>query len=554
MARKSRKDMVCDAVSSVPGRVVYRAGVYKRLSSSDTKKRGDSLETQHKIIEGYISDAPDIRLCESYVDNNATGTNFERPGFQRMLADAESGKINCIIVKDLTRFGRNAIDSGYYLEKCLPSLNVRVIAVTDNYDSNDGDGGIMLPLKNIIAESYALDIGRKCRAVQRQKIIDGRFIGRMAPYGYDKDPLDCHKLMIDPVAAATVTQMFEWAGEGVSYGEITRRLNSAGIPTPSHYKQSRGIIANEKLIGLGKWQKWVVTKILRDQVYVGDMVQGKTRTVNCKEIAASPDEWICVPNTHEAIISRGLFERVQTMREQASALDASKRQSQGAYLPNMFKGKIFCDKCGRPLHRHRQNKDGSYWFRCESQWKYGKDTCVCVSVREADLKTAIIELLHKKSEVILGKFIRIDTRTSKSAGIVYDKELHELNVQLDTNSRTLKSLFESLVSGLVTDDEFGQMKLDCETKHKSMTARVSEIRQLQLDADEQRSEYRNFADAVSSVLANEKLTTEIVDNLIDKILVRPDKGFELSFKFGDEFKEDVSGQLHHIQIYPVVSG
>ena len=184
MARKSRKNI--EAVVTVEAApTIYNAGAYTRLSSDDKKKRGDSLETQKDIIENFVAAMPDIRVVETYTDNNATGTNFDRPDFQRMLADAESGRINCIIVKDLSRFGRNAIDAGYYLEKYLPSIGVRFIAVTDSFDSNEGDGGILLPLKNLISESYALDISRKCKSVQRQNIRDGRFVGRMAPYGYD---------------------------------------------------------------------------------------------------------------------------------------------------------------------------------------------------------------------------------------------------------------------------------------------------------------------------------------------------------------------------------
>ena len=197
MARKSRKQPDVAVAPPVSIKIMYNAAVYVRLSADVKRKRSDSLETQKNIIENFIAASPDIQVAGFYSDNYSTGTNFDRPAFQKMLADVESGKINCIIVKDLTRFGRNAIDAGYYLEKYLPSLNVRFIAITDNYDSINGDGGIILPLKNVIAESYALDISRKCRAVQRQNIKDGRFVGRMAPYGLALDPKDCHKLIVD---------------------------------------------------------------------------------------------------------------------------------------------------------------------------------------------------------------------------------------------------------------------------------------------------------------------------------------------------------------------
>jgi DNA invertase Pin-like site-specific DNA recombinase len=217
MARKSRK-AIETSIMAQPEQLIYNAGAYIRLSSDARRKPGDSLENQQDIIENHIATSPDIRLVEIYCDNQTTGTNFDRSDFNRMLEDAQSGRINCIIVKDLSRFGRNSIDSGYYIEKQLPAMGVRFIAVTDAFDSKDGDGGVMIPLKNMIAESYALDISRKCRAVQQQNIQDGRFVGRLAPYGYSKAPDDCHRLVIDEEAAAVVRQMFDWAASGMGAG------------------------------------------------------------------------------------------------------------------------------------------------------------------------------------------------------------------------------------------------------------------------------------------------------------------------------------------------
>ena len=177
---------------------------------------------------------------------------------------------------------------------------MRFIAVTDTFDSLEGDGGILLPLKNIISESYALDISRKCRSVQRQNIQDGRFVGRMAPYGYAKAPEDCRRLVVDGEAAAIVRRMFELAASGWSAGEITRDLNERKVLPPSHYKWEKGLFQSMKLLGKPFWQKRTVADILSDRVYVGDMVQGKTRTVNGKELSVPREEWVCVPNTHKA--------------------------------------------------------------------------------------------------------------------------------------------------------------------------------------------------------------------------------------------------------------
>lgn len=539
MIRQSRKKK--DTLSSRPQATLgavshcYNAGAYRRLSTDDKKKRGDSLETQQNIIENYIAASPDIRLAEIYTDNNATGTNFERPGFQKMLADIESGKINCIIVKDLTRFGRNAIDAGYYLEKYLPTLGVRFIAITDSYDSLDGDAGILLPLKNIISESYALDISRKCRSVQRQNISEGRFVGRLAPYGYTKAPDDCHRLIPDKETSPIVRQMFDWACHGETAGDIVRRLNEASIPTPGQRNQAKGYNVSEKLAGNPYWKLRTVKDMLADRVYVGDMAQGKTRTVNNKQIDVDPREWVCVPNTHEALVSRDVFERVQSMREavheQASAIKTT------PYTPHILKGKVFCARCGHPMHRNKQSNHDYYWYRCESQWKYGKNTCVQVSVKESDLITEILTLLHKHAEAVLGRFITFEKRIAGSNEKALESELREINAKLDKSGRMRQSLYENMVSGLITQDDFVQMKADYEAKITALSRCADEIRDHMRDIREQVSEYRDLADAVSAAISDDTLTAEIIDRLVEKVLVHPDKSFEVIFRFKDEFGE-----------------
>ena len=266
-----------------------------RLSVEDNKKRGCSVENQKLVLNDFLSDKPDFVVYDTYIDNGATGTNFHRPGFQQMLSDIEAGHINCVIVKDLSRLGRNSIDTGYYIEQYFHAHNVRFIAVTDQFDTADSGnlhGGIMLPLKNMINEAYALDIGRKIKAQARQAMKDGDYIGARAPYGYRKDPDNCHKLLIDENTAPVVKQIFEWAHEHVSLNRIVRNLNEMGIPAPSHYKKATGEITSPGLIGSGKWQTRTVMKILESEVYTGDLVQGKTKIVDHQQVKAGEDNLI----------------------------------------------------------------------------------------------------------------------------------------------------------------------------------------------------------------------------------------------------------------------
>lgn len=453
-----------------------------------------------------------------------------------MLADAESGRINCIIVKDLSRFGRNAIDSGYYIEKQLPALGVRFIAITDSFDSLEGDGGIMLPLKNIIAESYALDISRKCKSVQKQNIREGRFVGRMAPYGFAKAPEDCRRLVVDEEAAVIVRRMFDLVAGGMGVGGLIRQLNADGVLPPSHYKWEKGLITNKKLLGKPYWQKRAVTQILKDRVYVGDMVQGKTRTVNGKELSVPESEWVCVPNTHEAIISREMFDQVQERLRRASEKDKAARNSATPYSSHIFKGKVFCAHCGHAMHRHRQNKDGIYWYRCESQWKYHKDACYQVSVKEDELKAEVFALLRKHAEAILGGYIQME-RIAPVHEAISDTELADINRQLSMSGNFLKSLYENMQDGLITADEFISMKADYEAKIEMLSKRADEIRAGRREGESARQAYRDFADAASDALANHELSADVIDRLVEKILVRRDKSFEIDLRFRDEFQE-----------------
>ena len=289
MARKSRKETAAVAVQEADA--ACRAAIYVRLSVEDTHTHSVSIETQQMIIARYLEQYPEISVYDTYIDNGATGTNFHRPGFQQMLSDIEAGHVNCVIVKDLSRLGRNTIDTGYYIEQYFRIRSIRFIAVNENFDTanpEDAHSGIIIPLRNMINEAYALDIGRKIRAQQRQAMKDGKFIGARTPYGYLKAEDDCHQLIIDPVAAVVVQRMFRWASEGAGLNTIAVRLNEAGVLTPSHYKKMQGKITHENLLGSGKWQTRTVGVILRSEVYTGDLVQGQTKTVDHRQVRPMP--------------------------------------------------------------------------------------------------------------------------------------------------------------------------------------------------------------------------------------------------------------------------
>jgi len=364
MARKSRKNLP-ETPLSIPNLYISTA-LYIRLSVEDNQGRGNSIENQQLILDDYIIDKPEFKVYNTYVDNGLTGTNFERPAFQRMLSDIEAGHIRCVIVKDLSRLGRNAIDAGYYIEQYFSQHNVRFIAITDGYDTADSSttNGIILPLKNMINEAYAIDIGRKIKAQAHQAMLDGDFIGARAPFGYRKAPDNCHKLLIDEETAPIVRQIFEWAADGVGITTIVVRLNTMKITTLSKYKTAT-TEANKHYKQGEYWQTRTILRMLENAVYMGDMVQGKSKTVEHQQRRTTADNYIIVRDTHEPIVSRELFEKVQRVRKEIC--DEYKAKEIDHYTPNIFKGKVFCADCGRPLHRQRakrKTKEDIYRLHC----------------------------------------------------------------------------------------------------------------------------------------------------------------------------------------------
>ena len=543
MARKSRKQT--ESPMPAPSLYVYVA-LYIRLSVEDNKKRGCSVENQKLVLNDYLADKPDFVVYDTYIDNGLTGTNFHRPGFQQMLSDIEVGHINCVIVKDLSRLGRNSIDTGYYIEQYFYAHNVRFIAVTDQFDTADPGnlhGGIMLPLKNMINEAYSLDIGRKIKAQARQAMKDGDYIGARAPYGYRKDPDNCHKLLIDENTAPVVKQIFEWAYERVALNRIVRNLNEMGIAAPSHYKKSTGEITSPGLIGSGKWQTRTVMKILESEVYTGDLVQGKTKMVDHRQVKADDDNLIIARHTHEPIISHELFIAVQEYRKQVC--EDSRAVHKRAYTPNIFKSKVFCADCGRSLHRQRaERKKGSdiYWFHCLTNSRVAKDTCKGVMMQETELIATVTTILEKELSVALGMSLplfQLEARQKqKKDGL--KSQMSAKRQEIEKQRRLIRGLYENFVQGILTSEEYFELKAGYE---ESITALSGDIEALEkeMDAlDDQLVRYRAMEKDVKSLAQDHVLTAELIERLIERIEIDHERNIRVSFRFKSEFQGEAA--------------
>ena len=362
MARKSRvAGNVNDTIPAKKG--IYRTGIYARLSSED--KEEDTLENQIYLLKSHVEGQTDMVLADTYVDNGFSGTNFQRPQFIRMMEDVKSGKINCIVVKDLSRLGRDYIETGNYIENVFPFLNVRFVSVTDGFDTVNGDGAeaMVVSFKNLVNDVYAKDISRKIISAFRTKQRNGEYIGLVAPYGYLKSKENKNKFVIDEQTAPVVKMIFKWYADGRGLDYITRTLNEMDIDCPRKYRHRIGITISDRYKD-SRWGRSAVKTILTNRAYIGDMVQGKVKQELCNNVCrqyVDKEEWIIVENTHEAVIERELFFNVQKLIEEKSREQAEKREKSGIRghkEENYLKGYLRCGCCGKSFNLSQTMRAG----------------------------------------------------------------------------------------------------------------------------------------------------------------------------------------------------
>lgn len=333
---------------------IYKTGIYARLSREDADRlESNSIQSQRAICLAYIEGHDDLELVDTYIDDGETGSNTDRPGFQRMIQDMRSGHINCAVSKDLSRFSRNYIDAGNYLEKIFPAMGIRYIAINDNYDSmapGSGSDVITLPFKNLVNDIYCRDISIKIRTSLEVKRKKGEYVGSFVPFGYRKAPQDKNRLLVDDDAAEVVTLIFGMYKDGFPILKIARRLNTSGIPTPMEYKRMQGVRFETafRTKERPEWEYVTVKRILSNIVYTGVLIQGRRGTPNHKVRVTRPKEetdWVRVENAHDPIISCTDFEAVAELmrRDMRCGRDSEKH--------DLFSGYLFCGDCQNTMIR-----------------------------------------------------------------------------------------------------------------------------------------------------------------------------------------------------------
>lgn len=520
---------------------IWNATLYLRLSRDDgDKEESNSITGQRELLRDYISQRPELREYAVRIDDGFSGSTFDRPSFQKMIEDVKAGRTDCIIVKDLSRFGRNYLDAGEYIEKIFPFLGVRFIAVNDNYDSlgdKKASDDLIIPFKNLINEAYCRDISVKIRSQLEIKRKNGQFLGSFAAFGYLKDEQDKNKLVVDQYAADIVRDIFKWKLEGVSPQDIADALNRLGVLSPMEYKRSLGMkfTTSFKTNAKAVWSAGTVIRILKNPIYTGVLVQGKETTPSYKvhkRIIKDESEWTVINDSHEAIISKIDFDSVQKV------LKCDTRRSPGGKAVGLFSGMIFCGDCGASMVRKTVPAgEKKYVYYVCSAHKQDK-SCSPHRMRDVALEEIVLDSVKQyiREVIDMSELLTItDTaplRTAQAQKV--QRQLDKKHEEYEKLQKLLMSLYENLTEGIIDREEYTRLKA-------SFTARADEAEK-QMDAlRENLKEIQNHG--TENAWMNEftkrqgltSLDRAVVVALIDKILIHSNDVVEIIYRWQDEF-------------------
>jgi len=532
----------------------FLAAMYLRLSRDDSdvgdatdgkgnvKAESNSIGNQRELIRAYIYEQQDIELYDIYVDDGFSGSNFDRPEFKRMMSDVEAGRVNCVIVKDLSRFGRDYIESGRYIQKVFPALGVRFIALTDHYDSfhaDAGESGIVLPVKNFINDSYCRDISTKVKSQLEVKRKNGECIAPFALYGYRKAEYNKNQLVIDEYAADIVRRIFEWKMDGMAVSAIAEKLNGLGVLSPKEYKKSIGSNYKGGFSGAVKsmWSSSTVKRILSNEVYLGHLIQGKTEKINYKlkkSVEKPKEEWVKVENTHEAIISEDNFLIVQNL------LKVDSRVSPVSEKSSLFAGVLFCGDCGEQMIRrvNRYKDTQKVYYICST--KNRGEGCTRHSIEEEKLKRIMLESIQRYANYFLEEkrvFEKsLELETNFEAVVRYDTEIARLKQEQDKYYSLCSGLYEDLKNGIISKEEFerlhGEFKRKATEFEDAQKKQENMIKQLFKNGVISAGRLKTMQDCAEL----KEIDRHTLCSMVKEILVYEEQRIEIVFYYTDQYR------------------
>ena len=554
MARKSRKVAAAaePIIEAAPAQI-FPTAIYAHLSveNSGKSEKVDVIANQIEICKSYIEDRPYLDLVDTYIDNGRTGTVFDRPEFNRLMNDIKSGRIKCLVVRDLSRFGRDYIETGTYLERIFPQIGLRFISIKEQYDNFDNDGSnesLMIPLQNMINALYSKDISRKVSTALKAQMEQGTFRKRNLPYGYKWNE-EHSNMVIDEDSAKFVRLMFGWKIEGWSIPSILDALDRMGAPNPEARKREVGTRDGDPSNHTG-WYSSTLYGILTNPHYVGDTVLGRSMKAIYKNIPShnvkDKDKWIVFPNTHEAIISREDFQRVQDIMNAASEARQTKMQKSEeirATLVNLFESKIVCADCGRKMYFHRKridkDKRGRWYayYECSTSVSRRYEHCTSHYTRQDKLEAdvlAAIQLQVKAAldyDKLLGKLRGSDGE--KSIRDKLNATITSLNLKLRGVSKKRTRLYEDFAEGLLNEEEYTFAKKSYDEQYADLSRRLDEAVQRRSKFSEAMSVDNKWITLMKSVSTAEQLSQDLVDESVEMVKVHDDGSVELVMKYGD---------------------
>lgn len=545
----------------------YYTAVYLRLSKEDSdlslhdnKKESNSITNQKLIIKEYLKAMPEVEIYDYYIDDGYSGSNFERPDFKRMREDIYEGKVNMVIVKDFSRFGREYIDTGRYIQKIFPKLGIRFISVIDHFDSDaatTNDMHLLVPVKNFVNDNYCRDISQRVRTHQEAMRKNGLYIGAYVAYGYKKDSDDKNTIVIDEQAADIVKKIFSWRLSGMNVYSIVRKLNALGIPSPMEYKRMQGI--NFKTgFSEGNQTKWcdsTVYGILKNKIYVGVLEQGKKSRISYKvkkTVNKPREEWAVLEENHDAIISKSDFKKV----EQLSKRDTKRsKEEKSVYL---FSGMLFCKDCKKQMTRRCTKYKGKQYvsYICSTYNK--QQGCTRHGIKEEQITKIVLKALQEQIELVcklknvLDKVVFTKDHTKdftedftkdltnhlansvKEDLIAYDMRIREKKIEHSQCSGMISTLYDDLKEGIIKEEEYVSYRGIYEEKRRLLDSQIASIVKEMDMLMENKKKSIDWIRRVYDLGNLTELNRLILVSLVDRIYCGEDNQILIKLRYQDE--------------------
>ena len=541
MARKSRKNLNPQqeyVVESAPIQSTQMTAAYARLSVD--KDSDESIQTQVLMIEKYIADNPELQLAGTYTDNGFSGTNFNRPDFVRMMDDVKEGRIQCIVVKDLSRFGRDFLETGYYIETLLPKLNVRLIAINDDFDSfrEEDVNSIATPFKNMVNEMYAKDFSRKVSNYHEMRRKTGTVKLQNTVFGYVIDR-EKNVFVPNPETAPTVQMIFRWYLMGYSTSQIAKRLNQLQIATPLRYALT--VEQNTSCPDTDRWNLSRVVDILRNSRYIGQLVWGRRQVAlykGIKDHKTAKDEWTIIDNAHEPLITKSDFDQVQEMLSAKAKHPKKHFETSMEDMYDRFPGKVYCKECQKRMwyrtQRHRDRDATEYWCKRSDR------AATQHHAMNADfLQMFVADQIHLliKSMCDRRELIEKAKRESKQTGNLYRamRKAGKLKVEISQTENRIAALYEDLADGAISNEEYQELKEHYLSERDRLKKEQKEAEKEQRNADKAVAAFLTQVEKLEERLDEVAFQQDLSDELVERIEISEDGSIEIHFSCEDVF-------------------